>query len=83
MTVIKYFTGVAFDNKSFANMLNSAGISARAVSDGVFLDIERFNSVKPSCLPLWAYLNKSGINSPLRTRPATREELEGEDNEEG
>jgi hypothetical protein len=58
-------------------MLNNIGVIARAVDDGIFIDILAFNAIRPGVLPHWAYINRQGINSPLRTRPATEEELKG------
>lgn len=75
MYFIKLFTAERFDNVKFANMLQyQMNVRARAVDDGVILDRDAFNATESAYMPQWAWLNKSAINNPLRTRPATPDE---------
>lgn len=66
--LIKLFTGPTFNKTGFVNMLiDKMGVKAYAVPDGVILDRHKFNECPAAYMPVWAWLNKEDINSPLHT----------------
>ena len=72
MEFIKFFTSPMFRKQEFVDMLKyQCNVRACIADDGIILDKEAFNDIKPGCLPHWAYLNRKYINSELHTRPAT------------
>lgn len=75
MEFIKFFTSPMFRKQEFVDMLKyQCNVRACIADDGIILDKEAFNDIKPGCLPHWAYLNRKYINSELHTRPATYDE---------
>lgn len=64
---IKYNTNSLFNNEEFAEVLNSLGVEAKAVNQGVILDREAFNQLKVSKMPHWVYMNRKFINSEYHT----------------
>lgn len=75
MKFVKLFTSETFDNRTFARLLErQMNVRAKAVEDGVILDRDAFNSWPAGEMPVWAFVNKADINSPLHTREAQPDE---------
>ena len=73
---IKLFCNPSFNTVNFVKMLTSTvNVPAVETEGGVILDRDAFNNVPATWLPHWAYLNRKDINNPLRTRPATPDEI--------
>lgn len=72
---IKYFVNPMFKKDEFVDLLNSRGVEAAAVDDGIILDHDAFNAIRVAHMPHWMYLNRQYINSKLHTRPASMKEL--------
>lgn len=71
---VKFFAPAWFERERFASLLNDHGIDAVAVEGGVILARDAFNAIPSGELPVWAWLNKADINSPLHTRPISDRE---------
>ncbi len=66
--VVKLFTGPTFNKIGFVDMLAKImNVAAIVVDDGIILDRGKFNRYPPAHMPVWAWLNRSDINSPLHT----------------
>lgn len=76
MDMVKWWTPApTFNREGFAKMLrNNCGVPACAVTDGVVLDREKFNSIPLALLPAWAYQWREAINNRFKTRKATPDE---------
>lgn len=74
MDIVKYSTNPIFDNKEFADMLNSIGVKAHAVLDGVILDRAAFNAVSMADIPHKLAINRKYINSAQHTEKACKYE---------
>lgn len=56
-----YETNQLFDNVGFADLCNECGILAEAKENGVWLDAEKYLSMKLFDLPFWLYQNRPYI----------------------
>ena len=75
MYFVKYYTYGTFRKETFVCMLEKQlNVRAKVVEDGIILDRDAFNSWSAGELPVWAFVNRQDINSPLHTRPAKPEE---------
>ncbi len=71
---IKYFVNPTFKREEFTDLLNSRGVSAAAVADGVIMDLDAFNAINLAHMPAWMFVNRKHINSKYHTRPASMQE---------
>lgn len=76
---IKLFTSPAFEREDFADMLCEINVECAPVGDGVILNRVQFNQVPAARMPVWAWLNRDDILSPLHTREATMREYRDAD----